>query len=386
MAWIEVFRTGKHTSSNGTTKTWSTKDLEDIALKYNSQKDRKAPLVIGHPANDAPAFGWTEELRVFKDKMFAFIGDINTSVKEAVKRKEYQNISIAIDGNGLLRHIGLLGAAAPAVAGLQPVKFAEGITFEEFDLPFTEDSCLPEGVTFSEQEKSLMTQWFARLHGAIALVAGKGIADKVFPSEELKQFGLNVKQEEEDMDIKELEGKFTALETQFSSLQTQNATLLSSNTALTDGMAALQKKNEDLIKAITSLVSKTGAGEFSAFLAEKVREGKIVQGEVPAYMEEFALMQKAQETLTFADGEKNLVERLKDTIDKKTPVVNTSRKTFANKTDVATTTDASKVPAEFSAFGDLDEMGIDIDAQAVEYMEKHPGTSYEVAITKVIDE
>lgn len=385
MAWIEVFKTGTHTASNGKTKTWNKADLDSLAMKYNSQKERKAPLVIGHPATDDPAFGWVEELRVFKDKMFAFIGDINDAVKESVRRKEYQNVSIAIDSNGLLRHVGLLGAMAPAVAGLQPVKFAEGTDFDAFELPFTEDSVLTEGVTFSEKEKSLMTQWFGRLRGAILQMAGKDVANQVFPTEEMKQFGLNVKQEDEDMDVKELEGKLTALETQFSSLQTQNATLLASNTTLEAGMKDLQTKNDNLLKAIASLVSKTNSGEFSTFLQDKVREGKILPAEVPAYMEEFALLQKAQDTLQFADGEKNLVERLKETIDKRTPVVS-GKQNFARKDRTADGATIPETPVEFAAFSELDTMGIDIDAQAVEYMAKHPGTTYEAAIGAIVGE
>ena len=129
--WMEVFRTGTHTSGNGITKTYTEADLVSIADTYNSQKGHEAPLVIGHPDTDSPAFGWTKQLKVAGGKLLAFVDQITDSVIDAIKAGHYKKISIALYGDNLLRHIGLLGATPPAVKGLAPVQFSEA-EFDEF--------------------------------------------------------------------------------------------------------------------------------------------------------------------------------------------------------------------------------------------------------------
>lgn len=178
MPWIEVFKTGKHTSSNGTTREWTKTDIDKIAETYNAQTERKAPLVIGHPEHDHPAFGWVDELKSSGDKLFAFVSDINEAVKAAVDRKEYQNVSIALWANGLLRHIGLLGAAAPAVPGLKPVAFADDQQFEEFASPFLPPQ---ETIAFSKEDRSALFSWISRLRKTLKNLGGKEIAETVFP-------------------------------------------------------------------------------------------------------------------------------------------------------------------------------------------------------------
>lgn len=57
---FEIFRTGTHTSLNGQTKDFSETDLDTIASSYDPQQ-HEAPIVIGHPETNAPAYGWIEK-------------------------------------------------------------------------------------------------------------------------------------------------------------------------------------------------------------------------------------------------------------------------------------------------------------------------------------
>lgn len=63
--WIEIFRTGRHTSSNGNELNFSVDDLDKIANLYNSRNAEGsaalAPLVKGHPkTTNLPMVGWSD--------------------------------------------------------------------------------------------------------------------------------------------------------------------------------------------------------------------------------------------------------------------------------------------------------------------------------------
>lgn len=134
--WIEVFKTGKHTDSSGHSTEYTTDDIEQIATIYNNsvQKDgsNAAPIVKGHPKSDDPAFGWVERLKVNGEKLLAKIKDIVPQFAEEVKAGRFKKISIALYPGNLLRHVGFLGAMAPAVKGLKPVSFADKGDYVEF--------------------------------------------------------------------------------------------------------------------------------------------------------------------------------------------------------------------------------------------------------------
>jgi len=51
---FEIFKVGKHTSSNGTTKDYSLDDVQSIINNHTEP----TPIVVGHPKTDSPAFGW----------------------------------------------------------------------------------------------------------------------------------------------------------------------------------------------------------------------------------------------------------------------------------------------------------------------------------------
>lgn len=136
-AWIEVFKIGSHTDSGGFTRDWTLKDLEKIASSYNPQ-EHEAPIVIGHPEMDSPAYGWIEALKVEGEKLLAKPGQLVEQFKDWVRKGLYKKVSIALYPDLTLRHIGFLGAVPPAVKGLENVRFLEKgevtICFSDIDL------------------------------------------------------------------------------------------------------------------------------------------------------------------------------------------------------------------------------------------------------------
>lgn len=132
--WVEVFQAGKHTDSAGNARTWSRDDIDQIIANHDAAQP--APLVIGHPKTDSPAWGWTESLKRVGGKLLAKFNQVPAQLVDAVREGRYRNRSVKLahgaDGWKLI-HVGLLGAAPPAVEGLSAIAFeAEpaGVTYQ----------------------------------------------------------------------------------------------------------------------------------------------------------------------------------------------------------------------------------------------------------------
>lgn len=125
--WIEIARTGTFTDSAGRPQTFTEGDLEAIAHAYNPAK-RDAPLVFGHPKTDAaPAFGWAARLRAENGKLFAQFAHVPDAVRDLVAKRHYRHVSMSLMPDRVtLRHVALLGAAQPAIDGLEAVEFHDG--------------------------------------------------------------------------------------------------------------------------------------------------------------------------------------------------------------------------------------------------------------------
>jgi len=115
--WIEVFKSGTHTSSSGDTRTWSNDDLDAIVANYDPSVD-EAPVVLGHPKTDEPAYAWVSALRREGDVLLAKFERVCPEFAIWVEKGLYRKISIALGPDFSLRHVGFLGAANPAVKGL----------------------------------------------------------------------------------------------------------------------------------------------------------------------------------------------------------------------------------------------------------------------------
>jgi hypothetical protein len=125
--WIECFKTGRHTDSAGNSRDFTTEDLDSIVLSYSQRLQENpgslAPLVKGHPESDSPAIGWVESLARRGNFLIAKIRDITEDTALELKEKKFRNVSISLYSDMSLNHIGLLGAANPAVKGLKPIEF-----------------------------------------------------------------------------------------------------------------------------------------------------------------------------------------------------------------------------------------------------------------------
>lgn len=107
--WTDIARTGTFTAGNGQTVTLTGEDLDRIVKGFD-ERERRVPLVFGHPKTSAPAYGWVESFRRMGDVLQARFKQVHEDVKTLVRNGHFKNISISLSADkASIRHIGLLG-------------------------------------------------------------------------------------------------------------------------------------------------------------------------------------------------------------------------------------------------------------------------------------
>lgn len=130
-----IFRAGRHTSTSGATAEY-TEEMLRAAVEAYDPKLHPAPIVVGHPHDNHPAFGWVGKLSLDDTgHVIADPSDVNQDFAELVKSKAYRTRSASWylpdapnnpkPGSMYLRHVGFLGAQPPAIKGLADVQFAD---------------------------------------------------------------------------------------------------------------------------------------------------------------------------------------------------------------------------------------------------------------------
>lgn len=165
---IEIFRAGTHRDDAGNTHSFSRAQLEEMAASYNAAL-REAPLTVGHPKDNLPAYGWVR--RVFVNEAGNLAVDphqVDAQFAEMVKNGRFKKRSASFyppnaphnptPGRWYLRHVAFLGAQPPAVAGLKDIGFsaddaAEAISFGAVN--FSETAGAPATNPPSQQEPTM---------------------------------------------------------------------------------------------------------------------------------------------------------------------------------------------------------------------------------------
>ena len=142
---LAIFRAGTHTANSGQSIAFSEADLEATVKAYDPAR-HEAPLVVGHPKADAPAYGWVKALAFSDGEVSAEPHQVQAEFEEMVNSGRFKKISASfylpdapqnpVPGVYYLRHVGFLGAQPPAVKGLKDAQFADGeagvIEFDEW--------------------------------------------------------------------------------------------------------------------------------------------------------------------------------------------------------------------------------------------------------------
>lgn len=253
---------------NGVALSFSEVDLKATAAAYDPSK-HEAPLTVGHPTHDAPAYGWVKSLAA-ADGLEASPHQVDAAFADMVGRGAFKKISASfylpdspvnpVPGVYYLRHVGFLGAQPPAVKGLRAPEFAEGeagvVEFNEWCA--TDNAGLWRG----------LRDW-------IIGKFGQDEADKVVPSYTVQSLEQSAAEKLKELQPVSPAPGFTEPEPKPKGDKMSDAEK--------SHLAALETENEKLKKSIAEFVeaqarTKRDARhvEHAAFAEGLIKEGKLL--------------------------------------------------------------------------------------------------------------
>jgi hypothetical protein len=361
-ARIEVFRPGTFTPMKGEPITYSAADLRAIADAY-SPDTAPAPIVVGHPSIDAPAYGWIEgfEYDAQAERLFANLGQVEPQFADMVKGGRFKKVSMAffapdqshnpVPGTWYPKHLGFLGAAPPAVPGLKNVAFAaqEGVTFTS---AFGEPGFERVAAMFRA-----IRDWFIEREGVEA-------ADKVLPSWSIDWLA------EAEIQTTEGDAPLYSAPTPI----TQEIPVTQPDTAFAAREAELTARAAD----IAAREARLNHADNAAFAETMVTEGRLLPASRDALV---ALMDAlpGHAAVAFSAGSEKLTPgaALREILKAQPKIVTFGALDLPPETGGGT--------AEFAADGrEVDAAGLVTHQKALAFQKTHPGTDYLAAVAAVM--
>ena len=175
---IEIFRAGRHLDDAGVAHHFSEADLDGMAASY-SPALREAPLTVGHPKDNLPAYGWVKAVaRTPAGTLAITPHQVEPQFAEMVQAGRFKKRSASFypphapnnptPGKWYLRHVAFLGAQPPAVAGLKDIQFSEddaggAVSFSE---PATAEPSTQEPDDMSKELQEQLAKTQAELAAA----------------------------------------------------------------------------------------------------------------------------------------------------------------------------------------------------------------------------
>ncbi len=314
---IQIFRAGRHVASNGAALNFSESDLLASARAYDPAKG-EAPLVVGHPKADAPAYGWVKSLGVAGGTLAAQPDQVDPAFAEMVAAGRFKKISASfyapnspgnpVPGVYYLRHVGFLGAQPPAVKGLRNPEFAAS----------------EEGVVeFADYGDTLNASLWRRLRDYLISTTGLDKADSVIPDYAVAALEQDAQQDPSD-DSPDADAVGAAASPSYA-----EPGLSGSSTAKGDEMSAeekarlaeLEAENARLKTEATDRAAREAAtaraGRHTAhasFCESLVTAGKLLPVHAPVAVATMDFMAAQTDIVEFGEGEakKPLIDAFKE--------------------------------------------------------------------------
>lgn len=293
---IHIFRTGKHTSAGGSTLDFTADMLREAAEAYDPAL-HEAPIVVGHPKDNGPAFGWISGLTYNEGGLFATPDQLNTDFEELVEAGTYKKVSASLytpdapsnptPGKYYVRHVGFLGAMPPAIKGLDALSFNEG---DEGVVEFSADW---EVAGVFRRLREFLIEKFG-VEDADKAIPGymvesaEDIARNPNPKGDMPEFS-----ETEDNDMTEAE-----LKAANDKLEADQAAFTEQQTALETQQADFAEKQE-AATAVAIAERKTAIGTRVDTL---VKDGKVLPAKADA-IKDFAENLSTDYTVEFGEGD-----------------------------------------------------------------------------------
>lgn len=298
---IEIFATGTHTSMQGQELSFAAPDLAATAAAYDPAK-HEAPLVVGHPKADAPAYGWVQGLAVEDDRLVATPHQIDPAFAEMVAAGRFKKVSAQFwapqskgnptPGVFALRHVGFLGAQPPAVKGLRSVEFAEG---DDDLVTVTVDFAEPAGLSVAWALRAFK-RVLSRMRDRAIETDGVEAGDSVVSVWELDDL-------ERAADALAAEAPPSFSEP-VPTAPSQETAAVPTDPDVAAREVALKAREDKLAADQAAFAEASAKAAATTFITDLVNQGKVLpvhQDRLVAFM---ASLDDAADTVSFAEGDK----------------------------------------------------------------------------------
>lgn len=296
---IEIFRIGTHTAMSGQTLEFSRDLLSDAVSAYQADL-HEAPIVIGHPKDNHPAFGWIDHLELTDDGIvLAHPKQVDSDFAELVKEGRYKKRSASwyspdspanpTPGKLYLRHVGFLGAMPPALKGLGDVQFNEA---EEGVLEFAESPYL--WTTIGNAFRALR-EWVIGKDGvetADKIISNYQIDDMVAETERLYQKNREAEVMPSLTNFSENQ-MTTEKDQEIAQLKQQLADEKAKTVDFSEQTNTLKQREAQLAKR-----------EIAAKVDDFVKQGKVLPAQKDGLVEFMSSLDDGAQIIEFGEGDK----------------------------------------------------------------------------------
>lgn len=397
IADIEILKPGTYWDANGNKVDVTAADLAELAAAYDPDL-LDAPAVVGHPKQNHPAYGWMRNLRVGKAEdgepvLLCDHVDADPEFAQLVKDKRLKHRSLAYFGRaskgnpkpGTLypKHLGWLGAKAPAVRGLKEVALSA-----DDDAIVIELSSSPSWSWRLQWALRNIADAFRRQREAAIAQGGAEAGDALMPAYIIDDINSVAQQIDADLaaEADAASPHFASPDTQGGQMATPEE-IAAREAALAQREATLAAREKSIGEqevALAAAETQARRKDDADFVAGLIAEGRLRPTEKDDVLAELAALDDVDTTIELSGPEDGQKVKL-------TPRDAMRRRLSASPklVELGAHTDKGGPGAdgvvEFSAPDGYvtDPRALDLHGRVLAYQKSHPGTDYPTALSAV---
>jgi hypothetical protein len=279
---MTIFKLGTHLPN------YTADDLAATVAAYDPAV-HEAPIVVGHPRTDSPAFGWIESVQQVGGALMGKPKQVAADFSEWVKQGFWKKRSASFYPPGhadhplgaqsqvyYLKHVGYLGANPPKVKGMPDFEFCETPEDGLLTIDFSEGIALD----FSDWSNRVNGGLWRRLREWFIATEGTEKADELVPGYEIESL---LSESSKNWELDDLRDRLQALESKvFPNINGGYPVALSEE--------ELAKREEAIALRERSITLKEEELKFSEALEELVKEGKVLPVNKPHHLKRLKML------------------------------------------------------------------------------------------------
>jgi hypothetical protein len=269
MKWIQIFKTGTHTASDGTEREFTETDLQSTINNFKAP----IPVLIGH---EKPSYEVAKITQLMKkgNILMGLLSEENIDRFSTIVRQGLNRVSSGFSdiGNMVLDHVALLGTTPmPAIKDLKPIQFQTDSKIINIDFLLSEGEFM-DGIAL---DAALEKQ------GNVFVEKIKTLFSKAAPPNEPEKINTSEIQKIIKTETDKIELKFQ------------------------EELAAVKKENTELKNSLGNSFSESRSEKFSGFLDSDEMKKKITPGIKAQAMRIFSTLDKEGE-FEYSEGDKKI--------------------------------------------------------------------------------